>query len=120
MAYGLVLTRAARKDLDRLLDEVLGRAGRDASQRIDSLGYTIGMKTAVSVPDAVFERAEKLARRMRKSRSKFYSDALLEYVSRHDPATVTAALDALYEGEDSGPDPFVRESARRVLRSTGW
>jgi predicted transcriptional regulator len=78
------------------------------------------MKTAVSVPDAVFKRAEKLARRMRKSRSQFYSDALLEYVARHDPATVTAALDALYEGEDSTPGSFVRESARRILRSTDW
>jgi len=78
------------------------------------------MKTAVSVPDNVFERAEKLARRMRKSRSRLYSDALLEYVARHDPATVTAALDALYEASESGPDPFVRESGRRVLRSTDW
>ena len=84
------------------------------------LGYTNGMKTAVSVPDAIFERAEKLARRMRKSRSQLYSDALREYAARHDPATVTAALDALYEGEDSGPDAFVRESARRTLRSTDW
>ncbi len=90
------------------------------NQRVDLLGYTKGMKTAVSVPDAVFERAEKLARRMRKSRSRFYSDALLEYVTRHDPATVTAALNALYEGEVLGPDPFVSESARRVLRSTDW
>jgi predicted transcriptional regulator len=78
------------------------------------------MKTAVSVPDAVFERAEKLARRMRKSRSQFYSDALVEYVARHDPAMVTAALDALYEREDSNPDRFVRESARRTLGSTDW
>jgi len=84
------------------------------------LGYTNGMKTAVSVPDAIFERAEKLARRMRKSRSQLYSDALREYAARHDPATVTAALDALYEGEDSGPDVFVRESGRRTLRSTDW
>jgi predicted transcriptional regulator len=78
------------------------------------------MKTAVSVPDAIFERAEKLARRMRKSRSQLYSDALREYAARHDPATVTMALDALYEGEDSEPDAFVRESARRTLRSTDW
>jgi len=78
------------------------------------------MKTAVSVPDTVFERAEKLARRMRKSRSQLYSDALSEYVARHDPATVTAALDALYEAEDSGSDRFVRQSARRVFRSTDW
>ena len=78
------------------------------------------MKTAVSVPDAIFERAEKLARRMRKSRSRLYSDALREYAARHDPATVTVALDALYEGEDSGTDAFARESARRTLRSTDW
>jgi predicted transcriptional regulator len=78
------------------------------------------MKTAVSVPDPIFERAEKLARRMRKSRSQLYSDALREYTARHDPATVTAALDALYDGEDSKPDRFLRESARRTLRSTDW
>jgi metal-responsive CopG/Arc/MetJ family transcriptional regulator len=78
------------------------------------------MKTAVSVPDPIFERAEKLARRMRKSRSQLYSDALREYTARHDPATVTAALDALYDAEDSKPDRFVRESARRTLRSTDW
>ena len=117
MPYGLVLTRAGR-DLARLTTEAFGAAGD--TQRIDLLGYTIGMKTAVSVPDTVFERAEKLARRMRKSRSQFYSDALVEYVARHDPAAVTAALDALYEEEDSKPDPFVLESARRVLRSTDW
>jgi predicted transcriptional regulator len=99
------------------------RSRRSLARRIDRaslLGYTNGMKTAVSVPDAIFERAEKLARRMRKSRSQLYSDALRDYAARHDPATVTAALDALYEGEDSGPDAFVRESARRTLRSTDW
>lgn len=78
------------------------------------------MKTAISVPDAIFEQAEKLARRMQKSRSQLYSDALREYVARNDPATVTAALDVLYEGEDPGPDTFVSESARRTLRSTDW
>ena len=78
------------------------------------------MKTVVSVPDAIFDRAEKLARRMRKSRSRFYSDALRESVARNDPATVTAALDALYKEEDSGPDAFVRERARRTLGSADW
>lgn len=78
------------------------------------------MKTAVSVPDPIFERAEKLARRMRKSRSQLYSDALREYTARHDPAAITTALDGLYKGEDSGPEAFVRESARRTLRSTDW
>jgi mRNA interferase MazF len=50
------------------------------------------MKTAVSVPDNVFERAEKLARRMRKSRSRFYSDALVEYVARLIAVPLTSNL----------------------------
>src|SRR5579883_1096225 len=39
-------------------------------------GYTIGMKTAVSIPADVFESAERLARRTRKSRSQLYSEAV--------------------------------------------
>ena len=34
------------------------------------------MKTAVSIPDDVFESAERLARRTKKSRSRLFSDAL--------------------------------------------
>jgi hypothetical protein len=30
-------------------------------------GHTSGMKTAVSIPDDLFEKAERLARRMKKS-----------------------------------------------------
>lgn len=78
------------------------------------------MKTAISVPDKVFQRAEKLARRLKKSRSQLYSEAMHEYVNRHDSAAVTAVLDALYENESSRPDALVRESAHRVLRSSEW
>ena len=48
-------------------------------------GYTLGMKTAVSVPNEVFERAERLAKRLEVSRSELYSRALREYLSRHAP-----------------------------------
>jgi len=43
------------------------------------------MKTAVSIPDDVFEKAERHARRMGKSRSQLYNHALAEYVARHAP-----------------------------------
>ena len=42
-----------------------------------SSGYTCGMKTAVSIPDDVFEKAEHLARRMKKSRSRLFSNAVV-------------------------------------------
>jgi hypothetical protein len=36
------------------------------------------MKTAVSIPDEVFEGAERLARHTKRSRSRLFSDALKE------------------------------------------
>ena len=78
------------------------------------------MKTAVSVPGVLFERADKLARKMKKSRSQLYSDAISEYVSRHDPAEVTKALDELYSELDSRPHRSLSEAARRLLVSSEW
>jgi metal-responsive CopG/Arc/MetJ family transcriptional regulator len=51
------------------------------------------MKTAVSIPDDLFERAEQLARRTKKSRSQLFSDAVKEYVARHASENVTNAMD---------------------------
>ncbi|MBW2720031.1 MAG: ribbon-helix-helix protein, CopG family [Deltaproteobacteria bacterium] len=43
------------------------------------------MKTAVSVPNEVFERAERLAKRLKVSRSELYSRALREYLAQLIP-----------------------------------
>ena len=64
------------------------------------------MKTAVSIPDEVFESAERLARRTKKSRSRLFSDAVREYVARHTPAEVA--------------DEFVSLAARRTLERNEW
>ena len=76
------------------------------------------MKTAVSVPNDVFERAERLARRSGRSRSEVYSAALREYVARHSPDEVTDALDRVVAEIDPSVESFVSESSRRVLEAT--
>jgi predicted transcriptional regulator len=81
------------------------------------------MKTAVSIPDEVFQGAERLARRTRKSRSQLFSDAVREYVARHAPDAVTDAMDEVcaqlgQPGDRS--DGFVSSAARRVLERTEW
>ena len=68
----------------------------------------MGMKTAVSIPDDIFEKAEDLARRMKKSRSKLFSNALEEYVARHAPDRACAEI-------GSGPDSFVSSASAQVL-----
>lgn len=78
------------------------------------------MKTAVSVPDDVFRSAERLAKRLKKSRSQLYSEALAEYVARRAPAEVTEAYDRLAEGIDTRVEPQLAASARRVLQRSEW
>jgi metal-responsive CopG/Arc/MetJ family transcriptional regulator len=51
------------------------------------------MKTAISIPNELFDMAERLARRTRKSRSRLFSDALREYVARRSPDKITEAMD---------------------------
>jgi predicted transcriptional regulator len=79
------------------------------------------MKTAVSIPDEVFQQAERVAKRLKKSRSELYAEALAEYLARREPATVTvdinAALADLPEDEDAA---FVQRASRRTLSQTEW
>jgi metal-responsive CopG/Arc/MetJ family transcriptional regulator len=78
------------------------------------------MKTAVSVPDDVFEEAQRLARRMKKSRSRLFSEALREYVARHAPDEVTDAMNAALDQVGEQSDRFVSLAARRILERTKW
>ena len=83
-------------------------------------GYTFGMKTAVSIPDDVFENAERLASRLQTSRSKLYARALAEFVARHDDDRVTALMDqAVLEAGGKG-DPFFEAAARQVVQRSEW
>ncbi len=78
------------------------------------------MKTAVSVPDDVYESAERLARREHRSRSEVYSAALREYVARHSPDEITDALDRVVADVGDKVDPFVDLAAARILEETEW
>ena len=78
------------------------------------------MKTAVSVPDDVFERADRLARRSGLSRSEVYSRALREYVARHAPDDVTQALNNVVATIGDEGATFASEAGRRSLETVEW
>ncbi len=78
------------------------------------------MKTAVSLPDSVFAAAERVARKLRVSRSQLYAAAISEFVALHDEAEITAALDEVY-GKDSGPvDPELERMQLASLAREDW
>jgi metal-responsive CopG/Arc/MetJ family transcriptional regulator len=78
------------------------------------------MKTAVSIPDDVFQEAEALAHRAKRSRSELYARALTEYVARHAPDRVTEAMDRVLEELDERQDKFNQRAARRTLERMEW
>lgn len=78
------------------------------------------MKTAVSIPDDVFEEAERLASRLQTSRSQLYARALSEFVARHDEDRVTAAMDSVVDEVRTEIDDFTRKAADQSLRRVEW
>ena len=78
------------------------------------------MKTAISLPDAVFRAAERHARRVRKSRSQLYAEALLEYLARHVPDEVAEGMNEVMDQLKERTDPFVTAAARRILERSEW
>jgi metal-responsive CopG/Arc/MetJ family transcriptional regulator len=78
------------------------------------------MKTAVSIPDDVFEKVERLARRSKRSRSEVFSAALREYVARHAPDEVTDAINRAVDEIGDQKDEFVAAAGRRILKRTDW
>jgi hypothetical protein len=77
------------------------------------------MKTAISIPDDVFEGAERLARRTKKSRSQLFSDAVREYLARHAPE-ITDAMDRVCRELGQPKDEFVSAAARRAIERSEW
>jgi predicted transcriptional regulator len=78
------------------------------------------MKTAVSIPDELFQRADALAQRVGKSRSQVYREALAEYLYRRETRSVTEALDEVVAELEPGRDPWLDEAGRRALDRTEW
>ncbi|WP_136192684.1 hypothetical protein [Actinomyces procaprae] len=75
------------------------------------------MKTAVSIPDPVFQEAEEVARRLGWSRSQLYTKAVHDLVVRYSDDPVTEALNAL---EDVGSAQTPLTPARRLIESGAW
>ena len=59
------------------------------------------MKTAISIPDDVFEGAERTAEALGLSRSELYATAVREFIERYRSADVTERLDRVYGEDDS-------------------
>lgn len=78
------------------------------------------MKIAISVPDAVFRRADQFARRRKMSRSALFTQAMEEFLARRERRRVAEQLERVYRDVDSSLDPVLDEMQRRTLFTEEW
>jgi hypothetical protein len=91
------------------------------------------MKTAISLPDSVFEQAEALAQQLGMSRSELYTKALQAYLKRHNRDQILLKLNQVYATESSELDPALvgwvelvkpnihaKRNTRSAIALVGW
>ncbi|PXF59162.1 MAG: hypothetical protein C4B58_04415 [Deltaproteobacteria bacterium] len=78
------------------------------------------MKTSISIPDSVFQTAERIAKRLHISRSQLYSEAVSAYVRRYCDESITAALDEIYKTEHSALERGIEKLQFASLPAEDW
>jgi hypothetical protein len=83
--------------------------------------YTQSIKTAVSIPDRIFEAAEQYARRRGTPRSQVYAEALARFMAEQESdEELTEALNRVCAEVDTTLDKFGRAATRRALAASEW
>jgi len=78
------------------------------------------MKTAVSVPDDLFRKAERAARNLRVSRSSLYATAISEFLDRRQAGAVTERLNEVYSRRPAKVDTALHRAQLRPLEKDSW
>ncbi|MDX2307033.1 MAG: CopG family transcriptional regulator [Hyphomicrobium sp.] len=81
------------------------------------------MKTAVSIPDDLFKRAEAEAKRRGVSRSKLYQEALEMHLAQKRSAELKRRINKSIEkyGDPSeGMEPWLDASLKSILENSEW
>jgi len=77
-------------------------------------------RTAISLPDEVFEEAERLARKAGVTRSALYRRALEDFIARYDAGGVRDAIDAATKRIGETERDFVNAAAGKILEKSEW
>lgn len=83
-------------------------------------GYTRDMKTAISIPDEVFEAADRTAKKLGVSRSELYATAVQEFIERHRIEDVTSKLNEVFASTKSDLDDQLSKMQSRILAKEDW
>jgi DNA-binding transcriptional MocR family regulator len=79
------------------------------------------MKTAISIPDDLFEAADKMAKKLKISRSELYQRAVTHFLQQQGSDIVRESLDRVYSKKSNrGLDPLVRAISEQIIMEEDW
>ena len=80
------------------------------------------MKTAISIPDNLFNDAEITAKQLGLARSQLYVRAIKEFIEHHNKTAITEKLNSLYSQETNTEEisSIGIESLREATRNDSW
>lgn len=79
------------------------------------------MKTAISIPDELFEAADNMARHMGLSRSELYRTAIAAFLALHAESLITEQLDTVHgTAPVNGLDPVLARMQGASLVREDW
>ena len=78
------------------------------------------MKTAISIPDPIFQSAEVMAHHLAISRSELFTKAISEYIETHKYQDVTESLNQVYTDVSSSLDKKLTEMQFNSIEKEIW
>jgi predicted transcriptional regulator len=82
------------------------------------------MKTAISLSDTLYEKAEQTASYMDIPRSQLFAMALEEFIARHNGKMITEKINEIYEKLDKAEfEPYLTaglEPLRNITKNDTW
>jgi predicted transcriptional regulator len=78
------------------------------------------VKTAISLPDDLFRKAELAARQLKMSRSRLYATAIAEFLDRRRTSKTTERLNEIYSKEPASLAPALSAAQLKSLESDSW
>lgn len=78
------------------------------------------MKTAISVPNDVFQLSEKLAKKLKVSRSAVFAMGVKKLAEEHDEDEIIRQINRVCEKVDTSVDPVLFQMAMLSLPKDEW
>jgi len=77
---------------------------------------TIGMKTAISIPDNLFKEVDRLAKEKKTSRSQIFCKAVTMYLEKIKSQRLLEELNSAYGQEETSEEILVRKKSSEYFK----